>query len=125
MWSVYAKRVDGAYHVFINGGRIDTGRELGDWVSELEKRGAGEICLNSMDADGTKAGFDIEMLNFVCDRVKIPVIASGGCGSISDFSEVFQKTKSSAALAASMFHFGELTVGEVKDYLKGCGIAVR
>lgn len=120
-----AKRVDGAYHVFINGGRIDTGRELGDWVSELEKRGAGEICLNSMDADGTKAGFDIEMLNFVCDRVKIPVIASGGCGSISDFSEVFQKTKSSAALAASMFHFGELTVGEVKDYLKGCGIAVR
>lgn len=120
-----AKRVDGAYHVFINGGRIDTGRELGDWVTELEKRGAGEICLNSMDADGTKEGFDIEMLNFVCGRVKIPVIASGGCGCITDFSDVFQKTKASAALAASMFHFGELTVGEVKDYLTGCGIEVR
>lgn len=115
----------GGYSVFINGGRLDMNLDLGDWVQEIEKRGAGEICLNSIDADGTKAGFDIEMLNFVCERVKIPVIASGGCGCLNDFSDVFKETKSSAALAASLFHFGELTVGEVKDYLKNEGFAVR
>lgn len=121
-----AKRNDkGGYSVFINGGRLDMNLDLGDWVKEIEERGAGEICLNSIDTDGVRGGFDIEMLNFVCSRVKIPVIASGGCGAINHFSEVFEQTNSSAALAASLFHFGELTVGEVKDYLKGKNIAVR
>ncbi len=115
----------GGYAVYINGGRIDMGLDLGDWVKEIEERGAGEICLNSIDTDGTKAGFDIEMLNFVCSRVKIPVIASGGCGKLSDFSEVFEKTPASAALAASLFHFRELTVGEVKEHLKEKNIPVR
>lgn len=115
----------GGYSVFINGGRLDMNLDLGDWVKEIEERGAGEICLNSIDTDGVRGGFDIEMLNFVCSRVKIPVIASGGCGAINHFSEVFEQTNSSAALAASLFHFGELTVGEVKEYLKGKNIAVR
>ncbi len=121
-----AKKNDkGGYSVFINGGRLDMNLDLGEWVTEIEKRGAGEICLNSIDADGTKAGFDIDMLNFVCSRVKIPVIASGGCGSLTHFSDVFEQTKSSAALAASLFHFRELTVGEVKEHLKAKQIAVR
>ncbi len=121
-----AKRNDkGGYSVFINGGRLDMNLDLGDWVKEIEERGAGEICLNSIDTDGVRGGFDIEMLNFVCSRVKIPVIASGGCGAITHFSDVFEQTASSAALAASLFHFGELTVGEVKEYLKGKNIAVR
>lgn len=121
-----AKRNDkGGYSVFINGGRVDMNLDLGDWVKEIESRGAGEICLNSIDTDGTKAGFDIEMLNFVCSRVSIPVIASGGCGKLTDFSEVFEKTNASAALAASLFHFKELTVGEVKSHLNDKNIAVR
>lgn len=121
-----AKRGEnGDFRVFINGGRVDYNLPLGDWVAEIERRGAGEICLNSMDADGTKEGFDLEMLNFVCERVKIPVIASGGCGCLSDFSEVFEETPASAALAASLFHFRELTVGEVKEHLRGKGLPVR
>ncbi len=99
--------------------------DLGDWVREIEQRGAGEICLNSIDTDGVRGGFDTEMLNFVCERVNIPVIASGGCGAINHFSEVFEQTGASAALAASLFHFGELTVGEVKRYLKERDISVR
>lgn len=121
-----AKRGEnGEFRVFINGGRVDYDLLLEDWVKEIEKRGAGEICLNSMDADGTKEGFDLEMLNFVCERVKIPVIASGGCGCLSDFGEVFEKTGASAALAASLFHFRELTVGDVKEHLRGKGLPVR
>ena len=121
-----AKRNDkGGYSVFINGGRLDMNLDLGDWVKEIENRGAGEICLNSIDTDGTKAGFDIEMLNYVCSRVSIPVIASGGCGKLTDFSEVFERTNASAALAASLFHFKELTVGEVKTHLNEKNIAVR
>lgn len=115
----------GGYAVYINGGRIDMNLQLGDWVQEIERRGAGEICLNSIDTDGTKAGFDLEMLNYVCERVKIPVIASGGCGCLNDFSEVFEKTPSSAALAASLFHFKELTVGDVKTHLRNKNIPVR
>lgn len=121
-----AKRGEnGEFRVFINGGRVDYNLPLADWVAEIEKRGAGEICLNSMDADGTKEGFDLEMLNFVCERVKIPVIASGGCGCLSDFSDVFEETPASAALAASLFHFRELTVGDVKEHLRGKGLPVR
>ena len=115
----------GGYNVFINGGRVDMNLDLGDWVKEIEERGAGEICLNSIDTDGVRGGFDLDMLNFVCSRVKIPVIASGGCGSIDHFSEVFEKTASSAALAASLFHFGELTVDEVKEHLRQHNIPVR
>ena len=115
----------GGYSVFINGGRVDMGLDLGDWVKEIEERGAGEICLNSIDTDGVRGGFDTEMLNFVCSRVSIPVIASGGCGSIDHFSQVFEQTGASAALAASLFHFGELTVGEVKQHLREHNIPVR
>lgn len=116
---------NGGFSVFMNGGRVDTNRELGAWVDEIARRGAGEICLNSMDADGTKNGFDIEMLNYVCSRVDIPVIASGGCGKIEDFADVLTNTKATAALAASLFHFHELTVNQVKDYLHKQNIPVR
>lgn len=115
----------GGYTVYVNGGRIDMHLDLIQWVKKIQRLGAGEICLNSIDADGTKAGFDIEMLNAVCDAVKIPVIASGGCGSLSDFSDVFEQTGAAAALAASLFHFKELTVQQVKTHLKQQGIAVR
>lgn len=115
----------GGYTVYVNGGRIDMHLDLIQWVKVIQRLGAGEICLNSIDADGTKAGFDIEMLNAVCDAVKIPVIASGGCGSLSDFSDVFEQTGATAALAASLFHFKELTVQQVKTHLKQQGIAVR
>ena len=115
----------GGYSVFINGGRVDMNLDLGDWVKEIEERGAGEICLNSIDTDGVRGGFDIEMLKFVCDRVNIPVIASGGCGAINHFSEVFEQTNSSAALAASLFHFGEIPIPELKKYLNEKDIPVR
>ena len=124
--AVDAKRVDdGSWHVVINGGRIDTGKDLLEWVQELEARGAGEILLTSMDADGTKAGYDIEMTKAVCDLVNIPVIASGGAGSVEDFADVFEKTGCDAALAASLFHYGELTIAEVKDAMRGRGIPAR
>lgn len=121
-----AKKVSsGKWTVYINGGRIDYKLDLIEWVKKIEELGAGEICLNSIDTDGVKGGYDIEMLNAVCDAVKIPVIASGGCGKLEDFAEAFEKTNCSAALAASLFHFKELTVGEVKAYLKERGISVR
>lgn len=124
--AVDAKRMyDGTWHVVINGGRIDTGKELIAWVKELEERGAGEILLTSMDADGTKAGYDLEMTKAVCDAVHIPVIASGGAGSIDDFAQVFEETGCDAALAASLFHYGELTIDEVKDAMRARGIAAR
>ncbi len=121
-----AKKVsDKKWTVFINGGRVDYKLDLIEWVKTIEQLGAGEICLNSIDADGTKAGFDIEMLDAVCKSVNIPVIASGGAGKIEDFSDVFEKTEATAALAASLFHFKELTVGQVKDYCRNKGIIVR
>lgn len=124
--AVDAKRVDdGSWHVVINGGRIDTGKELLEWVQELEQRGAGEILLTSMDADGTKAGYDLEMTKAVCDLVNIPVIASGGAGSVDDFADVFAATGCDAALAASLFHYGELTIDEVKDAMRSRGIPAR
>lgn len=124
--AVDAKRMDdGSWHVVINGGRIDTGKELIAWVKELEERGAGEILLTSMDADGTKAGYDLEMTKAVCDAVHIPVIASGDAGSIDDFAQVFEETGCDAALAASLFHYGELTIDEVKDAMRARGIAAR
>lgn len=121
-----AKKIaDNKWTVFINGGRVDMKLDLIDWVRKVEELGAGEICLNSIDADGTKEGFDLPMLRAVCDAVSIPVIASGGAGKINDFSEVFEETGATAALAASLFHFGELTVGYVKEHCRSKGIAMR
>ena len=113
------------WEVVVAGGRIPTGKDLLEWAVEGERRGAGEILLTSMDADGTKQGFDLPMTRAVTDAVGIPVIASGGCGSLEHFAEVFREADADAALAASLFHFGELTVPQVKDYLRGEGIPVR
>jgi cyclase len=113
------------FNVVISGGRIDTGMDAIEWVREVERLGAGEILLTSMDADGTKNGYDIELTRLVCEQVRIPVIASGGCGELSHFAEVFEKTGADAALAASLFHFRELKVSEVKEYLRSRKIDVR
>jgi cyclase len=110
------------YSVMLSAGMEDSGLDLIEWVKEVQRLGAGEICLNSIDADGTQDGYDIEMLNAVCEVAMIPVIASGGCGKLEDFAQVFEKTGASAALAASMFHFGGLTADGVKEYLNGKGI---
>ncbi len=121
-----AKKIaDKKWTVFINGGRIDMQIDLIDWVKRIEQLGAGEICLNSIDTDGVRGGFDLEMLKSVVDAVKIPVIASGGAGKLEHFAEAFLKTDCSAALAASLFHFKELTVGEVKDDCRSKGILIR
>lgn len=118
-------RGDGTWEVVVAGGRKPTGIDLIEWVKKGEALGAGEILLTSMDADGTKAGFDLAMTKAVTGAVSIPVIASGGCGSLAHFAEVFEKTNCDAALAASLFHFGELTVPQVKDYLRERSIPVR
>ena len=118
-------RGDGTWEVVVAGGRKPTGLDLLEWVKKGEALGAEEILLTSMDADGTKAGFDLPMTKAVTEAVGIPVIASGGCGSLSHFAEVFEETGCDAALAASLFHFGELTVPQVKDYLRARDIPVR
>jgi cyclase len=113
------------WNVVINGGRIDTGMDVLEWVREVQRLGAGEILLTSMDADGTKNGFDIAMTKAVTESVNLPVIASGGCGRLDHFSQVFQETTADAALAASLFHFRELTVSQVKEFLYSKNIPVR
>lgn len=113
------------WNVFINGGRKDTGMDLIAWAKEVVALGAGEILLTSMDADGTKEGFDIAMLQAVNAVVNVPVIASGGCGNIAHIAEVFHKDVADAALAASIFHYGQHDVQEVKEVLKEEGIPVR
>ncbi len=113
------------WNVVINGGRIDTGLDAIEWIREGVRRGAGEILLTSMDADGTKQGYDLPFLRAVRNAVSVPVIASGGCGNLEHFHEVFAEDAADAALAASLFHYGELTVGEVKQYLKERGVPVR
>lgn len=116
---------DTGWNVFINGGRIDTGIDVLKWVEEGTNLGAGEILLTSMDADGTKKGFDINLTKAISNITNVPVIASGGCGNLEHFYDVFKDGKADAALAASMFHYGEVTVEEVKKYLKDKDIPVR
>ena len=119
-------RPDGSgWNVVINGGRIDTGLDALEWAKKGTELGAGEILLTSMDADGTKAGYDIPLLKAVRSVVSVPVIASGGCGSLEHFAEVFEEDAADAALAASLFHYGELTVEQTKRYLQERGIPVR
>lgn len=119
------RRPEGGFTVVVNGGRIDMGLDAVEWAKTCERLGAGEILLTSMDTDGCKNGFDLELTRAVSDAVRIPVIASGGCGKLEHFSEVFEQTGADAALAASLFHFRELTVGEVKDHLAAKNIPVR
>ncbi|OOM75134.1 imidazole glycerol phosphate synthase subunit HisF [Clostridium sp. BL-8] len=120
------KRVDNTgWNVVINGGRIDTGLDLLKWIEEATSLGAGEILLTSMDADGTKKGFDLELTKAISNVTNVPVIASGGCGCLEDFYDVFKDNIADAALAASLFHYGELTVNEVKNYLYNKKIPVR
>jgi imidazole glycerol-phosphate synthase subunit HisF len=123
--AIDARRSDGGAEVFIEGGRKPAGRKALDWAREAEQRGAGEILLTSMDADGTRAGFDCELTAAVSDLVQIPVIASGGAGSAKHFSEVFLRGKADAALAASIFHFGISDARALKEEIARDGIAVR
>lgn len=113
------------WNIFINGGRIDTGIDVLEWSKEVEKRGSGKILLTSMDFDGTKEGYDIRLTRAVSDAVNIPVVASGGCGKIEDFTDVFKNGNADAALAASLFHFGILKIEQVKSYMNEQNIEVR
>ena len=124
--SVDAKRVGGQFRVFAKGGREDTGMDALEWIRRGVDRGAGEIVLNSIDTDGVKQGFDLEMLRAVCEIVNVPVIASGGAGGIQDFVTLFRSIpKVDAGLAASIFHFGEVTIPELKDALADAGVTMR
>ncbi len=124
--SVDVKRVDGVFRVFAKGGRENTGLDAIEWIKRGIDNGAGELVINSIDTDGVKGGFDIEMLSAVCDISKVPVIASGGAGNIEHFIELFNKLpKVDAGLAASIFHFGEVKISELKNELNKKGIPVR
>ena len=124
--SADVKRVDGVYRVFAKGGRENTGMEAIDWIVRCVKNGAGEVVLNSIDTDGVKKGFDIEMLKAVSESVDVPVIASGGAGCIQDFITLFKTLpKVDAGLAASIFHFGEVKISDLKKEMKESGIPVR
>jgi len=119
------RREDGSFSVFLNGGRIDTGLDAIEWAKKCSTLGAGEILLTSMDADGTKAGYDLELTRAVSDAVNIPVIASGGAGNLIHFKEALTLGGADAAFAASLFHYRELTIEGVKNYLHSEGIPVR
>ena len=124
--SADVKRVDGTFRVFAKGGRENTGIEALEWIRRAEQNGAGEIVLNSIDTDGVKQGFDLEMLQAVCEIVKIPVIASGGAGSVQDFITLFKSVPGvDAGLAASVFHFGEIKIPSLKAALAEQGIVMR
>ena len=124
--SADVKRVDGSFHVFAKGGRVDTGLEAIEWIKKGVSLGAGEVVVNSIDTDGVKRGFDLEMLAAVCDAVKVPVIASGGAGCVQDFVTLFETLPGvDAGLAASIFHFGEVSIPALKAELKKHGIPVR
>ena len=120
------KRVDGGFRVFARGGRDDTGIEAIGWIKRCVGMGAGEVVVNSIDTDGVKGGFDLPMLEAVCEAVRVPVIASGGAGCAGDFTELFRRVPEvSAGLAASIFHFGEVKIPELKAELRQNGINVR
>jgi len=120
-----AADVRDGWEVFTHGGRQATGLDALEWATRAEELGAGEILLTSMDRDGTRKGYDIELTRAVCDAVKIPVIASGGAGRLEHFYEALGEGGASAVLAASLFHFGEFTIGQVKDYLRQRGMTIR
>ncbi len=120
------RRPDGSgWNIYKNGGRIDVGTDALEWAEKVEKLGAGEILLTSMDRDGTKAGYDLELTRTIADAVSIPVIASGGAGTLEDFYEALTIGGADAALAASLFHYKELEIREVKEYLRKRGVSVR
>ena len=124
--SVDVKRVDGQFCVFANGGRENTGMEAISWIRRCVENGAGEVVVNSIDTDGVKGGFDLEMLSAVCDVVNVPVIASGGAGAIDDFIKLFKTLpKVDAGLAASIFHFGEVDINDLKNEMRRAGIPAR
>ncbi len=124
--SADVRRVDGIFRVFAKGGRENTGMEAIEWIRRCVGMGAGEVVLNSMDTDGVKQGFDLEMLDAVCQAVKVPVIASGGAGCMDDFTKLFQTLPGvDAGLAASIFHFGEVSIKDLKQELRANGINVR
>lgn len=119
------KMPDGSWHCFKAGGRVDTGIDAVEWAKKATALGAGEILLTSMDADGTKKGFDLELCRAIKQAVNVPVIASGGCGQVEHFAQVFEEDVADAALAASLFHYNELSVRDVKEHLKQRGVEVR
>lgn len=119
------RKAEGGFEVYIHGGRIPTGIDAVEWAIEAERRGAGEILLTSMDCDGTKAGYDLELTRAISEAVGIPVIASGGAGNKKHFLDAFNEGKADAALAASLFHFKELEINDLKAYLREQGIPVR
>lgn len=119
------RRADGGWNVYKNGGRIDVGLDAVEWATEAEKRGAGEILLTSMNCDGAKNGYDLALTRAVADAVKIPVIASGGAGTKEHFYEALTEGGADAALAASLFHYKELEIQDLKEYLSGRGVPVR
>ncbi len=123
--SMDIKRVDGSFHIFSKGGRIDTGIDALEWAKMGESNGAGELVVNSIDTDGVKQGFDLEMLRKISDLVSIPVIASGGAGKKEDFLELFKAGCADAGLAASIFHFKELSIRDLKNYLNENNIEMR
>lgn len=123
--AIDAKRKDNSWEVYINGGRVPMGIDAIEWACECEKRGAGEILLTSMDEDGQKKGYDLALTRAVSERVNIPVIASGGAGALEHFSDAFTEGKADAVLAASLFHFGEIPIPKLKEYLRDKGISVR
>lgn len=124
--SVDVKRVDGRFHVFRGGGRVDTGLDALEWIRQGVDRGAGEVVVNSIDTDGVKGGFDLELLQAVCRLVRVPVIASGGAGGIGDFVDLFRSVPGvSAGLAASIFHFGTVAIPDLKRELDRKGVLVR
>ncbi|GHT64694.1 imidazole glycerol phosphate synthase subunit HisF [Endomicrobiia bacterium] len=123
--AIDGKLLDNQYKVFVEGGRKNTGLDLVEWAKKCETLGAGEILLTSMDGDGTQNGYDITMTNAVCNSVNIPVIASGGCGSVDDIIDVFRKTNCDAALVASLFHYAMATVSDVKIQMERSDIPCR